>query len=373
MKKRTWTADVVETMRNIGGIGHHEQICEAAKQVRIGRGATWSPTAEATIRRELEQNSSDTESFKGKTDLFYSVDGLGKGIWGLRPQYMTGEILEILSHRPAPIPAEFHVGALYNRQKEIHALFGGSQRSGICPSGDHPYIFIFTGGKGESFGYTDHWDDDGIFHYTGEGQIGDMSFLRGNKAIRDHVQNGKDLLLFEGTGHGKPYRFMGQFVCCGFEYKQILDKRGQERQGIIFQLKLAEGEEDQNITLPQASLNELRKKAYAASSSAPEVKTSAGNRNYYERNCDIKAYVLKRAEGKCECCGKQAPFTRKGGSPYLEPHHIYKLSDKGMDHPRMVAAITPNCHKEIHYGIDGHLIDQRLIKIVADKEDKLGK
>jgi hypothetical protein len=50
--------------------------------------------------------------------------------------------------------------------------------------------------------------DDGFYHYCGDGQIGDMTFARGNLAIRSHCENGKLLLLFE-TGRDRFRRFVG--------------------------------------------------------------------------------------------------------------------------------------------------------------------
>ena len=63
---------------------------------------------------------------------------------------------------------------------------------------------------------------------------------------------------------------------------------------------------------------------------------------------------LARAAGPCESCGKPAPFLRKNGNPYLEPHHFLRLADEGPDHPRWVGAVCPACHREIHHGVDGH-------------------
>jgi len=41
------------------------------------------------------------------------------------------------------------------------------------------------------------------------------------------------------------------------------------------------------------------------------------------------------------------------------------VSDGGPDDPRWVAAVCPNCHKEVHYGISGDELNQKLA-------DKLG-
>jgi len=40
-------------------------------------------------------------------------------------------------------------------------------------------------------------DDGSIFFYYGEGQIGDMRFIKANLALHDHAMNGEDVHLFE--------------------------------------------------------------------------------------------------------------------------------------------------------------------------------
>lgn len=61
---------------------------------------------------------------------------------------------------------------------------------------DAPGVFIFTGHGAGHIGYQDVFEADGSFRYTRQGQLGDMRMISGNRAIRDHVQNSKDLLLF---------------------------------------------------------------------------------------------------------------------------------------------------------------------------------
>lgn len=88
----------------------------------------------------------------------------------------------------------------------------------------------------------------------------------------------------------------------------------------------------------------------------------------YKRCIAVKRYVLKRADGKCESCGNEAPFKRKNGEAYLESHHIRKLSDGGLDLPGWVAAICPTCHREIHHGEHGKLKNDNLQKQIDEKE-----
>ncbi|MDZ7858329.1 HNH endonuclease signature motif containing protein [Sphaerotilus sp.] len=75
----------------------------------------------------------------------------------------------------------------------------------------------------------------------------------------------------------------------------------------------------------------------------------------YVRSSLVVAERLFLANGKCEECGKKAPFKRKkDGSPYLEVHHIKPLSRNGLDTVENTKAVCPNCHCEIHdlMGVD---------------------
>jgi hypothetical protein len=118
-----------------------------------------------------------------------------------------------------PPTMDFEVGRVYDRQRDIHARFGGQAQGGISTPTGCPAIFLFTGESGERYGYSDDWGGDDVFLYTGEGQEGDMLFVRGNKAIRDHVSNGKDLLLFRAIRKGQGYRYLGQFICTSWEFR----------------------------------------------------------------------------------------------------------------------------------------------------------
>lgn len=76
----------------------------------------------------------------------------------------------------------------------------------------------------------------------------------------------------------------------------------------------------------------------------------------YNRNPDIVAEALIRANGYCVKCQKAAPFFRKSdNSPYLEVHHIKPLSEGGLDTLENVIAICPNCHRYEHFGKKNHL------------------
>ena len=76
---------------------------------------------------------------------------------------------------------------------------------GIEPSRWTSNVFLFAdSARGEQHGYIDAWQDDGCFHYTGEGQRGDQQMTHGNAAILRHVEQRRTLRLFEGAGGRSP-------------------------------------------------------------------------------------------------------------------------------------------------------------------------
>lgn len=137
--------------------------------------------------------------------------------------------------RLATNPGGFIVGALYDRRGDIHAQLGGQQQYGISTPAGSPYVLAFTSLSGKRHGYHDLWDDDGVFHYFGEGQVGDMELTRGNRAVADHARNGKHLLVFQDLGGA--YRFVGEFRCIGYySLADVPDTVGARRTALVFKL-----------------------------------------------------------------------------------------------------------------------------------------
>lgn len=264
----------------------------------------------------------------------------------------------------------FEVGRVYNRRGDIHARFDGQQQGGIITPAKHPLVIIITGEEGIQHGYSDRLRDDGVFEYFGEGQRGDMTLTKGNKAIVDHSANGKSLLLFKKTKAG--LRFEGEMVCEAYHFERAPDQTGADREAIVFELRtlesVAEIVEGQTNGKP-TDLNALLGRALVAASVG---KTSvAGARTVYQRSADVRNYVLARANGACEGCEKPAPFIRKDGSPYLEPHHIRRVSDGGPDHPAFVIALCPTCHRRVHAGHDGTEYNASLLERMPKIQPKI--
>jgi 5-methylcytosine-specific restriction enzyme A len=274
----------------------------------------------------------------------------------------------------------FEVGRVY-RRRDLHERFGGQRQGGIVTPAGEPFIFVITGEGGEEHGYADGWDQDGTFRYYGEGQVGDMQFVRGNAAIRDHAELGKDLHLFEKVAPAH-LRYLGQMVCAGYDLvPNSPDRVGNLRTAIVFQLvSLSDSPplDEQNSegapgegALPaswywEQPLEDLREAATAA----PAVDATArdARRAVYHRSEAVRVYVLRRADGLCEACAEPAPFTTTAGRPYLEPHHTRRISDGGPDDPAWVVAVCPNCHRRAHYGEDNVAFNQHLSEIARSRD-----
>jgi 5-methylcytosine-specific restriction protein A len=152
----------------------------------------------------------------------------------------------------------FEIGSIY-RRRDIHDQFGGSRQGGIAPCARFPYIFIFSGQSGQLHGYRDGWDNHKVFSYTGEGQSGDMRFVKGNLALKDHVQNRKRVFLFEGAERSH-VKFICELELFDFDFFETHDTAGEKRQAIRFFLK-KRGEvldiEPHDLTFSIAAENDL--------------------------------------------------------------------------------------------------------------------
>lgn len=268
------------------------------------------------------------------------------------------------------------------RRADLHERFGGQRQGGISTPAKHPIILLFTGESGHKYGYSDGFQGDGTFLYTGEGQVGDMQMTKGNKAIRDHALNGKTLHLFELIGDGR-CQYMGMAQYAGHEDGSTDDINKKPRRAIIFELALESSSaaprpprmsskcQAEPQGLWRKELAELR--TLALQSASRTSSTIETKRNVQQRSNAVRVYVLKRSAGICEGCGRDAPFVDKQSRPYLEPHHLIRRADDGPDHPTWVAALCPNCHRRVHSGKDGDEFNADLINHIREKEVALQK
>ena len=268
---------------------------------------------------------------------------------------------------------DFIVGEIY-RRRDIHTVYGGQMQGGISTPRNFPMILLFTGDSGRQYGYEDKFhDDNGTFLYTGEGQRGPMKMDKGNRAILEHLDQGKTLHLFLQATRGF-VRYAGKATYAGHHVESRIDLDGRLRDAIIFELFVDDDGRGKPVSFsgkmagePDArfwskSLDELRELATQNVGFVGAV--AERQRIVYERSKAVRIYVLRRANGVCEGCGSPAPFKTPAGRPYLEPHHIRRVADMGPDHPEWMAALCPNCHRRVHHGDDGNHFNELLAKRV---------
>ena len=156
-----------------------------------------------------------------------------------------------------------------------------------------------------------------------------------------------------------PFTYKGVFKSLG----HITDTDGK----MWFQLAGADTDAAMSTINHQKSFQDQVKKSLADSSAErkkrlkkaakkPKPKARVVTTTVYDRNPDVVADVLERANGFCEAenCktpNRKAPFIRrKDDTPYLEVHHKIRLADGGDDTVDNAIALCPNCHRQEHFG-----------------------
>ena len=81
----TYKEDTILALKNLGGAAHLSKIMNEVSKLREGNlNASWQDT----VREVLYENTQDSKYGRGKygsgENIFYSVEGKGKGVWGLR-------------------------------------------------------------------------------------------------------------------------------------------------------------------------------------------------------------------------------------------------------------------------------------------------
>ncbi|RKQ90455.1 5-methylcytosine-specific restriction protein A [Solirubrobacter pauli] len=261
----------------------------------------------------------------------------------------------------------FEIGAEY-RRRDLHAQYGGQTQQGISTPANSNLIFLITGKSGAAYGYDDGWEPEGVYRYFGMGTTGNMRMEGANERVRDAAEDGSELHLFEDLDNGF-LRYMDEMTLAGWKHQDnVPDVNGQPRRAIVFYLSSVNAESvsapPPTVRAPEASglwavpMPELRKRAQPNQARVEEPKQAA--RRVRERSRALRIYVLRRANGVCEACEEAAPFKTPDGRPFLEAHHTRRLSDGGLDDPRWVIAICPNCHRRAHYAEDAETFNNGL-------------
>lgn len=72
---------VVAALRSLGGQARPAEIAQEVRRLFPG---PHTDNLLQSVRGRIQECSSDSQHWKKKRDLFYSVHGIGGGVWGLR-------------------------------------------------------------------------------------------------------------------------------------------------------------------------------------------------------------------------------------------------------------------------------------------------
>lgn len=220
--------------------------------------------------------------------------------------------------------------------------------------------------------YDDKWYGD-VLNYTGMGKVGDQT-LEGNQNITlyESGTNGVAVHLFEVLVPTQ-YIYQGEVELASEPFQESqFDDRGNERKVWIFPLEsktqfaivkedsVKENVKSKTEVAVSMSLEQLRRKA--KENETDEVPYRETTAKTYIRDPYVARYARLRANGKCQLCGRLAPFNDQQNVPYLESHHIIWLSKGGADTIENTVGLCPNCHRKMHI-LDRDADKRKLISI----------
>jgi hypothetical protein len=84
MNDARWVDDVKRALTELGGKAPLQRIYDAVEKIRKEERRSVPRTLDATIRRTLEDHSTDSHNYRGRADLFALPEGKGAGVWALR-------------------------------------------------------------------------------------------------------------------------------------------------------------------------------------------------------------------------------------------------------------------------------------------------
>jgi 5-methylcytosine-specific restriction endonuclease McrA len=101
----TWAQDIVSALERLGGTSSYSGIYAEVQKLRSNLPSSW----QFIVQREIQRRSSESSGYEGRQDLFFSVEGLGNGIWGLR-SFVTDTPVAADLPEGEPDPGELPLG-----------------------------------------------------------------------------------------------------------------------------------------------------------------------------------------------------------------------------------------------------------------------
>lgn len=238
--------------------------------------------------------------------------------------------------------------------KELYEITRGVWRIKLDRAEKAEYAFCIADGIVREIYKILKWQPAGTAYYE-------------TRAMQDANTKGKWVGRSEFIGEVAPDKILNKYIGKSVAY---YFKRGNASPFIYVNIKTG------IVDLPTADSDELEKRV-AALLIVPNLEKPEGVNHperreqtlfVHERDPKVKAWIIKNANGKCECCGDDG-FIKNDGSIFLEVHHLRLLAENGSDTPQNAIALCANCHRKLHYAKNNEEMREELIK----KIDRLQK
>lgn len=216
-------------------------------------------------------------------------------------------------------------------QQDIFILFGGSRRGACIRKITEKKVFLLV----LNDTYNSFYNDDNIIEFNYGPHPKDAS-----KCLIRYKEFDYKIYVFRRIGRNQ-YKFFGE--CEIVDHS--LDENGT-RKIILNRINNFKKITHFDDSLAYLTFEESKDAYLLPEPTAYELKCS--RKKSYKRDQKVSAFTKHRAHGKCDLCGRNAPFKNKFGQPYLECHHIIYLANGGPDRIYNTVALCPNCHKKIH-------------------------
>ena len=145
------------------------------------------------------------------------------------------------------------LGTLIKRTECWTIAMAGVDRVALLGPPTTPNVMVFSDPRtGRRYGYLDRWEGP-IFHYVGEGQVGDQNAGLGNKAILEHAERGKALRIFKGVRG--VVRYEGEYGLEAVEpryFAEARDRNGDLRKVVVFRMRPIDGGVPVSVAIPDA-------------------------------------------------------------------------------------------------------------------------
>ena len=320
---------VINSLDSLGGVAKLKDIYFVYK--KITKKEDISISVDSVIRARIEENSNDSDSFKGE-DIFRSLYGKGKGIWYLKNNFKNlDEAKFIYEFKENNLKLwediskkKIHSNDYVRKTIKIHRGERGIYRDlkntrqfsftdGLCQS------VLDTGKK-----YEDVLTDTHLAYYypDTENKTTDMGEI---KSLKESHKYNIPIFIVLGLGKDKTKKEIRLGYVQSYNDNQksfLIEFKRENKQIAIPKEEIIEKQQENENEPGLFNLDLKRKKNNSSSRGNNQPKFSSDLFGYYENKCAV-----------CDL------------SYFLEAAHIIPVKNKGVDHKKNGLILCKNHHK----------------------------